>query len=107
MKQAGISAREALAAIERERRRHREDPNLTWPEHEPSTPRPGMCPNDSCIHEPRQGVIIPTPMRVGPDGFAHCPSCGGIDRRRSFPYQPPDGRRAVLPDWLHNQDDDG
>lgn len=100
MKDGRITAKEALAAIERERRRYRDDPKLTWPEWPPSPIQPGMCPRDSCIKEPRQGVIVPTKLRVREDGRAVCGLCGYVDESHVFPYQPPERRIAVLPDWV-------
>ena len=85
MKGGRISAREALAAIARLRKEYQDDPKLHWPSWEPSPPTPGMCPNDSCLKEPRQGVVIPTKLRVRADGRAVCAVCGYVDMRRMYP----------------------
>lgn len=79
-----ISAQEALAAIDKVRREYKADPRLTWPTWPESPPFPGVCPNDTCLHEPRQGVVIPTKLRVGEDGRAVCGMCGYVDERRIY-----------------------
>lgn len=105
MKTAGISAAEALAAIDRERQRYHKDPHLVWPSHDPSPPQPGVCPNDRCFSE-HNNIVTPTRLRIREDGRATCRLCGYVDQRRTFPYQPDPRRVAVLPDWMRRPDPD-